>query len=140
MIALLGVVLTPCFYLLNDGFRKQIFLIVPCCKSHNVIQNTKAHDNTSNLENVFKSQGKRHLKTPKKEITFVSLFFSEPNRGQQNSPLLLSGSSTKATSMELTARFSGSDIISYSPRKSSFDYNELPSKHSLDAKVAHVRV
>uniref|UniRef100_A0A914Y9V6 G-protein coupled receptors family 1 profile domain-containing protein n=1 Tax=Panagrolaimus superbus TaxID=310955 RepID=A0A914Y9V6_9BILA len=58
MIALLGVVLTPCFYLLNDGFRKQIFLIVPCCKSHNVIQNTKAQDNTSNLENVLKTQGK----------------------------------------------------------------------------------
>uniref|UniRef100_A0AC35G618 G-protein coupled receptors family 1 profile domain-containing protein n=2 Tax=Panagrolaimus sp. PS1159 TaxID=55785 RepID=A0AC35G618_9BILA len=117
MIALLGVVLTPCFYLLNDGFRKQIFLIVPCCKSHNVIQNTKAQDNTSNLENVLKSQ--------------------EPNRAQQCSPLLASGNSTKQSSMELTARFSGSDIISYTPRKASID---LPSKHSLDAKVKHVRV
>ncbi|KAE9553409.1 hypothetical protein FO519_003368 [Halicephalobus sp. NKZ332] len=115
MIALLGVVLTPCFYLLNDGFRKQILLIVPCCQLRSedtqITKTTMALDNTSNMENVLQAE-------------------RDYRPARQTSPLLPSGHSTKQSSVELTA-----DIISYSPRRDSLEYMELPNKYSLSGMV-----
>uniref|UniRef100_A0A7E4WCC5 G_PROTEIN_RECEP_F1_2 domain-containing protein n=1 Tax=Panagrellus redivivus TaxID=6233 RepID=A0A7E4WCC5_PANRE len=125
MIALLGVVITPCFYLLNDGFRKQILLIMPCCQHQNTVQNTKTMENTSNLENVLRNQD------PERDYRST----------RQSSPLLpSSAASAKQTSTELITRLSGSDITNYSPRKNSFEFAELPSKYSLDARSALVQL
>lgn len=57
MVALLGVVMTPCFYLFNDGFRQQMLLIVPCFQ-HDIQKKKTNTDNTSNLEKTNRSQGK----------------------------------------------------------------------------------
>uniref|UniRef100_A0AC34QW27 G-protein coupled receptors family 1 profile domain-containing protein n=1 Tax=Panagrolaimus sp. JU765 TaxID=591449 RepID=A0AC34QW27_9BILA len=126
MVALLGVVVTPCFYLLNDGFRQQMLLIVPCCRriQHDIQKKKTNTDNTSNIEknNRSQEQEKDDNKAPK-----------------QCSPLLASGFSTKQSNVALTARSSTSDISAYL-RKNSLDYAELPSSCMFDSKSDMVQL
>uniref|UniRef100_A0AC35U5M4 G_PROTEIN_RECEP_F1_2 domain-containing protein n=1 Tax=Rhabditophanes sp. KR3021 TaxID=114890 RepID=A0AC35U5M4_9BILA len=58
MIALFGVVLTPCFYLLNDGFRQQIILFLPSLFPNLSNQNKQSSATGCDLSQIEKPNNK----------------------------------------------------------------------------------